>query len=100
MSCAAILVGDGAIRHLSPEDAAAYRGRGFIWIHLEGTQEEDLAILSRQGIPDIAVSALVATETRPRCDRMDEGALINLRGPAADESAGTDRLVSVRLWAH
>jgi zinc transporter len=99
MSCAAILIEDGAIRRLSPEDAAAYQGTGFVWIHLEGTEEEDLAILRRQGIPDIATNALVATETRPRCDRFDEGALINIRGPAADESAGTDRLVSVRLWA-
>ena len=99
MSCAAILIEDGAIRRLSPEDAAAYQGPGFVWIHLEGTEEEDLAILRRQGIPDIATNALVATETRPRCDRFDEGALINIRGPAADESAGTDRLVSVRLWA-
>ncbi|TFI57257.1 zinc transporter ZntB [Sphingomonas parva] len=99
MSCAAVLVGDGAIRHLSPEDAAAYEGPGFVWIHLEGTEEEDRRILSGQGIPDIAANALVATETRPRCDRFEEGALINIRGPAADESAGSDRLVSIRLWA-
>jgi zinc transporter len=99
MSCSAILVGDGDIRCLSPEDAAAYDGPGFVWIHLEGTEEDDRAILAQQGIPDIAANALVATETRPRCDRFDEGALINLRGPAADDKAGTDRLVSIRMWA-
>jgi zinc transporter len=99
MSCAAILAGDGAIRRLSAEDAAAYCGPGFVWIHLDGEAEEDRAILAEQGIPDIASNALVATETRPRCDRFEDGALINLRGPAADETAGSDRLVSVRLWA-
>ncbi|PSJ41644.1 zinc transporter ZntB [Allosphingosinicella deserti] len=99
MTCAALLVADGAVRLLSPEDAAAYEGPGFVWIHLEGTADEDLAILGGQGIPDIAAHALVATETRPRCDRFEDGALINLRGPAADESAGSDRLVSIRLWA-
>jgi zinc transporter len=99
VTCVAILVEDGAIRTLSPEDAAGYRGSGFVWIHLEGTEEEDRTILAGQGIPDIAANALVATETRPRCDRFDEGALINIRGPAADDTAGTDRLVSVRMWA-
>ena len=99
MSCMAILVGDGAIRHLSPAEASSYAGPGFVWVHLEGTEQEDLAILKGQGIPDIAANALVATETRPRCDRFDEGALINIRGPAADECAGSDRLVSIRLWA-
>jgi zinc transporter len=99
MSCTAVVVGDGAIRRLSPDEAANYAGPGFVWIHLEGTEEEDRRILSGQGIPDIAMNALVATETRPRCDRFDAGALINIRGPAADESAGTDRLVSIRLWA-
>jgi zinc transporter len=99
MSCSAIVVGDGAIRCLTPKEAAGYQGPGFVWIHLEGTAEEDLEILGGQGIPDIAASALVATETRPRCDRFEEGALINLRGPAADEAVGSDRLVSIRLWA-
>ena len=100
MSCAAILAADGAARRVSPEEAAVYRGPGFVWIHLEGAEEEDRATLARQGIPDIAANALVATETRPRCDRFDDGALINLRGPAAaDECTGTDRLVSIRLWA-
>ena len=99
MSCLAILVGDGGIRELSAQDAAAYEGPGFVWIHLEGAEEAERLILAGQGIPDIAANALVATETRPRCDRFDEGALINLRGPAADESGGTDRLVSIRMWA-
>ncbi|QAY76954.1 zinc transporter ZntB [Sphingosinicella sp. BN140058] len=99
MSCAAILVADGKVSLLTPEQAAVYEGSGFVWIHLEGTEHEDLAILGSQGIPDIAVNALVATETRPRCDRIEDGALVNLRGPAADESAGSDRLVSIRLWA-
>jgi len=98
MSCDAILVGDGPIRHLCGEEAAAYRGSGFVWIHTEGTEETDLVSLAAQGVPDVAAHALVATETRPRCDRIDEGALVNLRGLAAHERDDSDRLVSIRLW--
>ena len=49
-------------------------------------------------IPDVAANALVATETRPRCDKMDEGALVNLRGLAETETDDSDRLVSIRMW--
>jgi zinc transporter len=98
LTCTAVLAGDGPIRCLSAEEAATYSGPGFVWIHIEGTDEEGLALLKGQAIPDVASNALVATETRPRCDVMDEGALINLRGPAAEELDDTDRLVSVRMW--
>ncbi len=98
MTCTAVLAGDGPIRCISDEEAAAYAGPGFVWIHIEGTDEEGLALLAGQGIPDVASNALVATETRPRCDVVEEGALINLRGPAAAELDDTDRLVSIRMF--
>jgi zinc transporter len=98
MTCAAILVGDGPIRRLQASEAGAYAGPGFVWIHIEGSEEEDLAALRDQGIPDVAANALVAMETRPRCDRIEEGAIVNLRGLAAVELDDSDRLVSIRLW--
>ena len=98
MACAALLVGDGAVREVTPEEAAAYRGRGFIWVHIEGAEEADFTLLERQDIPEVAASALVATETRPRCDQIEGGALINLRGPAAVATEDSDRLVSIRMW--
>jgi zinc transporter len=99
MSCDAILVGDGAIRHIGREEAIVYSGPGFIWLHVEGGEEEDLAALTRQGdIPDVAANALIATETRPRCDRIGNGALVNLRGLAQTQTEDSDRLVSIRLW--
>ncbi|HYD38109.1 MAG TPA: zinc transporter ZntB, partial [Allosphingosinicella sp.] len=73
MTCTAVLAGDGPIRCLTAEEAAAYSGRGFVWIHIEGTDEEGMALLAGQAIPDVASNALVATETRPRCDVIDEG---------------------------
>ena len=99
MGCTAILVGDGPCRRVSSDEAAAYSGRGFIWLHVDTLEEADLAALQGEGdIPEVAAHALVATETRPRCDRIENGALVNLRGPAEVETSDTDRLVSIRMW--
>ena len=99
MTCVALLVADGPVRRVTPEEAAAYCGPGFIWAHIEGGDESDLASLKGQeDIPDVAANALVATETRPRCDQIEQGALVNLRGLAAEETDDSDRLVSIRLW--
>ena len=95
----ALLLEGGAVRPLGLEEAAAYRGAGFLWIHLEGGDEADLLYLKEQhDIPDVAAGALAATETRPRCDRIDEGAILNLRGPGEVDPADSDRLVSIRFW--
>lgn len=95
----ALVAGDGPVRRLSVEEAAAYQGPGFVWLHLQGRDEQDLAFLRGQpDIPDVAAGALAATETRPRCDRIDEGAIVNLRGPGELDPHDSDRLVSIRFW--
>jgi zinc transporter len=95
----ALLVGDGPVRRISVEEAPGYDGPGFLWLHLEGRDEHDIAFLKTQhDIPDVAAGALAATETRPRCDQIDHGAIINLRGPGDLDPEDSDRLVSIRLW--
>ena len=98
MTCAALLVGDGPVRPISAEEAASYAGPGFVWLHLDDATADELAFLKTEDIPDIAANALVATETRPRCDRIEDGAIVNLSGPAAVALDDSDRLVSVRMW--
>jgi len=96
---AALVAGDGPVRPLSDQEAAAYSGPGFVWVHVEG--QDDLAAAVRRSdgaIPDIAASALVATETRPRCDAVDHGAILNLRGLGDCPPGDADRLVSIRMW--
>jgi zinc transporter len=100
VTASAFLVGDGPARRIAPVEAAAYGGPGFVWIHVESAQGDgELALLSGHDIPDVAANALIATETRPRCDRIEEGAIVNLRGPAGEDLDDSDRLVSIRLWA-
>lgn len=98
MSCTALLVGDGPPRSLTAEEAAAHSGPGFVWIHVDGEDRPSLDLLAGQDIPEVAANALVATETRPRCDRVEQGAIINLRGPATEDVDVSDRLVSIRMW--
>jgi zinc transporter len=98
MSCTALLVGDGPPRPVTAEEAGAYAGPGFVWMHVDGEDRPSLGLLLGQDIPDVAANALVATETRPRCERIEEGAIINLRGPAAEGVDISDRLVSIRMW--
>ena len=99
MECG-LLIGDGPFRRLTVAEAEAYDGPGFLWLHLHGRDEEDAACLKRQGsrVPMVAANALFATETRPRCDRIEDGALVNLRGPGDNDPDDSDKLVSIRLW--
>jgi zinc transporter len=96
---AAYLAEAGKVRRLGLDEAAAHRGTGFLWIHLEGRDEADLRFLEAQhDIPRVAAGALSATETRPRCDRLGDGAILNLRGPGDLDPNDSDRLVSIRFW--
>jgi len=72
----------------------------FVWVHLDGREEETLGWLKEHaGIPESVIYALTATETRPRCEAINDGALINLRGPVAGDQETPDRLASIRFWA-
>lgn len=96
---AALLAGDGPVRALTAEEAAAYRGPGFLWTHLEGQDGLGDAVLDADAdIPRVAASALIATETRPRCDSIGPGAIINLRGLGVEDPDDSDALVSIRMW--
>ena len=70
-----------------------------LWVHLHGPDDECQTWLGLQDdIPDTVRSALVANETRPRCEPIEDGALINLRGLGDADTTSADPLVSVRMW--
>ena len=93
----ALLVEGGAVRAVTPQEVAAYDGPGFVWLHADGVGHGETMDLPGY-VPPMAANALVASETRPRCDEIDDAALINLRGPALDTMQDSDGLVSIRLW--
>lgn len=49
-------------------------------------------------VPEIAAAALTQTETRPRCDRLGEGLILNLRGVNLNNGQDMEDMVSLRLW--
>lgn len=72
----------------------------FAWYHIDAREADALDWLEQEsGIPDAAVRALTATETRPRIEVFDGGALINLRGLGTTPEDDPDDLVSIRMWA-
>lgn len=95
-----VLAANGeAVRETAPGDPALSDALGFVWRHFELAEGEQLALAPHERVPEVVYQALVAAETRPRCDQIGDGALVNLRGPAEDPGTGTDALVSVRIWA-
>lgn len=97
----ALLVRGGTVSDIGPGEVANFAGPGFVWLHVDGVGHQSVpgAAVSLPGyVPAMAANALVASETRPRCDEVDEAALINLRGTAADTMQDSDGLVSIRVW--
>lgn len=99
MSGFAYVVTRSGVRELNAHDAIGLR-RGFVWIHLTSRDEEvqawlrDVARLDR-----FVIGALTALETRPRCDQIDGGAVLNLRGMTQAAMQSSDPLASIRLHA-
>jgi zinc transporter len=80
-------------------DAASGKAE-LVWLHFDGRNEEALAWLDAQdSIPSLVRAALIAVETRPRAEILENGALINLRGLGATPEDDPDELVSIRIWA-
>jgi zinc transporter len=71
-----------------------------VWVHLTTNNEHAQAWLIEEAkAPDYIVDALTATETRPRCDALGDGAFLNLRGRSSEAMTSSDPLASVRIWA-
>jgi zinc transporter len=96
----AFVVGKGPVQEIDPKSALDQCGNGgFVWIHLSARNAETIPWLRDIAtLPDIVVSALTAAETRPRCEPIGTGALVNLRGPAVEPGSMDDSLASVRMW--
>lgn len=99
MSGFAYVVVDGKVEQPSIHDALGKHG-GLTWIHLTSNNEDAEAWLSSEaGLSPYVVESLTAAETRPRCDAVGAGAVINLRGLSSEELAASDPLASIRIYA-
>jgi len=95
-----VYAGGVAAEHDLGDFARHSAGAEFIWVHLDGKTGDMDEILQRIAhIPQPALIALKAHETRPRSAQFGEGALVNLRGLGAPSATDGDALVSIRIWA-
>ena len=100
MTARSYVVEAGKPRAVSRDDATKRLGKAdFVWVHFDDCDNTTQNWLKTHGgLPDLVVAALIATETRPRMDQIDGGALVNLRGPEAGVETTPDLLSSIRLW--
>ncbi|MBU0726900.1 MAG: zinc transporter ZntB [Alphaproteobacteria bacterium] len=97
-----ILDGQGGGQQLTaaavPEALASATGP--VWLHLERSVAGlDDWLQTVAGLPRAAIGALLAEDTRPRCDSWPAGLLLNLRGVNMNPGAAPEDTLSVRIWA-
>ena len=91
--CAFDIRSDGTARPASdtgPSD-------GFAWWHFD-LKDPELPGWLATHVPEIPAAALMAPETRPRCDRYGDGLMLNFRGVNLNEDGPVDQMVAVRMW--
>ena len=80
-------------------DPGSTRAERLQWHHVESRVDAELLHeLDSFDFPEVVRTALIAIETRPRCERIGDGALVNLRGATEASAANPEELVSIRLW--
>jgi len=98
--CAYALDGAGGGRALGwPELDAALAGDALAWIHLDHRVAASARWLTeRSGLDPLAVAALLAVESRPRCEAFADGVVVNLRGINLNPGAEPEDMVAIRMW--
>ncbi|MGJ8615851.1 MAG: zinc transporter ZntB [Sulfitobacter sp.] len=80
-----------------PDDTALTGSGTYRWWHYD-LSDPDLADWAASSLPEIPAGALLQPETRPRCDRYENGLILNLRGINMNAGQHADQMVSVRMW--
>lgn len=95
-----VMDGAGGAGAVAPEGrsiAELQPAAGFVWIGVDFSSPAGLEWLHQAGLDPIALAALTAEETRPRCTVHGEMVLMNLRGVNLDPGAEPEDMVSLRL---
>lgn len=70
-----------------------------VWIQLNMNEfAAKIWLREESKLPQVAVEALLADETRPRCLPVDNGILINLRGVNLNPGADPADMIAIRMW--
>lgn len=98
---AALLDRSGGCTDLDWEGVARWRPEdGFLWIHLERDDPTAARWLREQsGIDPLVSLALLAEESRPRVEDVDDSLMVVLRGVNVNDETGEPELVPIHVWA-
>jgi zinc transporter len=98
---AALLDRNGGCRDLDWDGVRAWRpADGFLWIHLERDDPATALWLRNESDVDPLVAlALLAEDSRPRVEDVDDALLVVLRGVNVDDASGEPELVPIHIWA-
>lgn len=70
------------------------------WVHLDRDKADSASWLEHVAeIPEDIRATLLIEDTRPRCEAIYDGLLINLRGVNPNPDADPDEMLALRLWA-
>ncbi|MEQ8707363.1 MAG: zinc transporter ZntB [Rhodospirillales bacterium] len=70
-----------------------------VWLHLDRSADGiDRFLKETLGVEPLIANALLAADTRPRCESYDDGLLINLRGVNLNPGANPEDMLSLRMW--
>ncbi|MEE4191715.1 MAG: zinc transporter ZntB [Halieaceae bacterium] len=99
---AKLLDGKGGARDIDwPEVSTWTAEQGCLWLHFDFEQQQAQHwLVHESGLNDIASSALIASETRPRAINRGDNLLLALRGVNLNPGKQPDDMVSVRLWCN
>ncbi|HPI48792.1 MAG TPA: zinc transporter ZntB [Hyphomonadaceae bacterium] len=79
---------------------AACPRAGWRWLHFNRLAPETREWLEESSdLDETVITALLQSETRPRCAAYEDGLLLNLRGINHNPGAEPEDMISVRIWA-
>jgi zinc transporter len=95
-----LLDGAGGGRLLDWSGIRAWQQQdGALWVHLDYTDEgAQQWLLEDSGLDRVVADALIADETRPRCEVFADSMLISLRGVNTNPGADPEDMVSIRIF--
>jgi zinc transporter len=95
-----LLDGKGHARALDSQEVQEWTpADGLLWVHIDVADPPSSQWLERaSGLPQIAIDALLAGDTRPRSAVEQDGLLLILRGVNTNPGAYPEDMVSVRVW--
>ncbi len=69
----------------------------FRWLHFD-LADPSLEAWAKRTMPEIPARALTQSETRPRCEELGDGIILNLRGVNLNPDSDPEDMVSLRMW--